>query len=163
MMFGLFGLTAMAVTWPFALMPPSSMGLGPIGTQTVPFRLIAPPLFRPGACPRGQPAGRWKDCRQPGPWTVGPRSRGVDTTARVRVRKVPASPADLRGNGVSRSRDAPAAPLRDRLAGIVRLLQNRHGHDRRDRSHRSDDAAPLPWISPSPSYGRGRPLARGPK
>src|SRR5437763_11814683 len=46
MIFGLFGLTAIAVTWPFALSAPWSIGLGPMGCQTVPLRLIAVPFHR---------------------------------------------------------------------------------------------------------------------
>src|SRR2546421_8112381 len=46
MMLLLFGLTAMAVTRPFAVIAPWSMGLGPIGAQTVPFRLIFHLAFR---------------------------------------------------------------------------------------------------------------------
>src|SRR5450755_1665305 len=46
MMLELFGLTAMAVTWPFAVIEPWSIGLGPIGFQTVPFKLIFHLAFR---------------------------------------------------------------------------------------------------------------------
>src|SRR5262245_42553118 len=106
MMLGLFGLTAIAVTWPLAVIAPSAIGLGPIGAQTVPFRLIVLAAVRRGEHAPEDAGHRGLDRRGQDPLAASPRSRAIDTTARGHARTIPASPADLRRTGVSRSRGA---------------------------------------------------------
>src|SRR5262249_14361732 len=106
MMLELFGWTAIAVTWPLALIAPWSIGLGPIGAQTAPFRLIQA-LSGPDE-PDPQAALHPKPHRRPpDPLTASRRRPAIDTIARGRARKARASAADLPRTGVSRSRGAP--------------------------------------------------------
>src|SRR5271157_2543306 len=107
MMLELFGLMAIAVTWPLAVIPPSLMGLGPTGAQTVPFRLIVPALSRPDRRFLETAAHRKMDRRPPDSSTAVPRRRAIDTIARGRSRTVPASAAGLRRTGVFLSCGAP--------------------------------------------------------
>src|SRR5215471_8470733 len=122
MMLALFGWIAIAVTWPLAVIAPWSIGLGPIGAQTVPVRLIAQALSgldrpRPRAGLHRQAA-----CRRPDPWMGAGPHRAIGTIARGPARNAPASAADLRQTGAARSRDAPRDrhKARPRARDIVR-------------------------------------------
>src|SRR6202042_682262 len=107
MMLGLFGWTAIAVTWPFALIAPWSIGLGPIGAHTVPFRLIFQAHSRSGEPCLESGLHRNPDRRPPDPWTASRVRRAIDTTARGRGRTTAAWVAVPRRTGVSRSRGVP--------------------------------------------------------
>src|ERR1700756_5349710 len=115
------------------------MGLGPMGAQTLPFRLTVRPVFRPVEPAPGVAARRARDRRLPGSWAASPRSQAIDTTARGRARTIPASPADLRGTFVSRSCGAP----RDHRTTLARSL-----HDRRNR-------VGIPWSEPGALFSLG--------
>src|SRR5450755_1450300 len=135
----LFGLTAMEVTWPLTSMP-AWRGLGPMGVQTVPLRLIGPPPashLHPMLL--AWPPDRRADCSRPGPWETSQQSREADSTARAQGHITPAWAVNLRETGVLQFRCARHCLYHSRIRG--RGL--RHVHARgRDRIRPGDgDAA----------------------
>src|SRR5271170_3368485 len=82
MMFGLLGLTVIAVTIPLSAAVFSAIGLGPTGTQTAPFRLMACLSW---SSPRGRASPSQRRCRDRSPLC---RSiLAIAATARGRARR----------------------------------------------------------------------------
>src|SRR5450631_2346302 len=120
MMFGLLGLTAIAVTMPLSAFEFSAIGLGPTGAQTVPFKLMA---------------RRSRRLRRPGDWLRrqdrSPRLRSrpaIGATARAHERKPPRWAARCRA--IVRRESSGKQESLGPVDPSVRVRVRAHGRDR---------------------------------